>query len=148
MQYYFGTKDQLLLAVQQHVAELATERIMSNIAATDGSPHAVLRAFLTSFVPTDDESRTAGLIFASLHTTWLVDPASAPHDAYAVPRLMHTTIVEQLERASNTSGIDPQIEARLLMTSVTALSLYVLDGMHSADEAIATIDYHLDRLFG
>lgn len=147
VQYYFGSKDQLLLAVQQHVAEQSTARLMTMIEATDGSPRAILRAFLTSFIPVDEASRVAALMYASLHTAWLVDPESAPDDAYAVPQLMHATIVEQLERGPLVAGIDPHTEAIVLMTSLTGLSAYVLDGMHTAKESIAAIDYHLDRLF-
>src|SRR6478672_10880923 len=53
VQYYFGSKDELLLATQRHVAERAVERLRTWVAATDGTPKAWLRAFMGSFVPID-----------------------------------------------------------------------------------------------
>src|SRR3954447_8660531 len=61
VQYYFGTKDELLLATQRHVAARSIERLRAWIAETDGSPRAWLRAFMGSFIPVDDETRVAML---------------------------------------------------------------------------------------
>src|SRR6478672_1509564 len=71
VQYYFGSKDELLLATQRHVAQRSIERLRVWIAATDGSPRAWLHAFMTSFIPTDDESRVAMLMYVALHTASL-----------------------------------------------------------------------------
>ncbi len=46
VQYYFGSKDELLLATQRHVAERSIERLRTWVAATDGSPRAWLGAFM------------------------------------------------------------------------------------------------------
>src|SRR5438045_8665448 len=53
VQYYFGGKDDLLLATQRHVAERSVERLRAWVAATDGTPRAWLRAFMGSFIPID-----------------------------------------------------------------------------------------------
>src|SRR3954447_3014554 len=74
VQYYFGTKDQLLLSTQQHVAERATARLRERVAAAGDTPRELLRAMLTSFIPDDDESRENMLMFVALHTASLVDP--------------------------------------------------------------------------
>ena len=42
VQYYFGTKDQLLLATQQHVAERSVARIRRLLAETNDRPRHVL----------------------------------------------------------------------------------------------------------
>src|SRR5437763_6511283 len=54
VQYYFGTKDELMLVTQRHVAERSIQRLRKWVAETDGSPRAWLRAFMGSFIPTDD----------------------------------------------------------------------------------------------
>src|SRR3954453_16492924 len=54
VQYYFGTKDHLLLSAQQHVAERATARLRERVAGAGDTPREVLRAMLTSFIPDDD----------------------------------------------------------------------------------------------
>jgi len=147
VQYYFGTREQLLLAVHQDVSERSTARLIKLMEATDGSATAGLRAFLTSFVPTDQESRVAALTYLSLLNVWLSEDGSSPEDSHEIPRLMHATIVEHLGRSALVPGVEVDTEATLLMTLVTGLSLYVLDGLHTADEAIAALDHQLDRLY-
>src|SRR5215208_2525933 len=68
VQYYFGSKDALLLATQQHVAARATERIGRQRAAAADDPKSKLRAMLGSFIPVDDETRENMLVFVALHT--------------------------------------------------------------------------------
>ena len=77
VQYYFGTKDELLLATQRHVAARSIQRLRAWVAETDGSPRAWLRAFMGSFIPIDDESRVAMLMYVALHTESLVHPELA-----------------------------------------------------------------------
>src|SRR4051812_1901466 len=45
VQYYFGSKDELLLATQRHVAERSIERLRAWVIESDGSPRGWLRAF-------------------------------------------------------------------------------------------------------
>src|SRR5438270_2692637 len=71
IQYYFGTKDELLLSTQRHVAERATARIVSRMEAAGDAPRDVVLSVLTSFIPTDEESREAMLMFVALHTASL-----------------------------------------------------------------------------
>src|SRR4051812_43832433 len=68
VQYYFGSKDQLLLSTQQHVAERATRRLLSRLESAGAAPRDRLRAVLASFIPDDDESRENTLMFVALHT--------------------------------------------------------------------------------
>ena len=146
VQYYFGSKDQLLLSTQQHVAERSIARLRTWIAATDGSPRAWLRAFMTSFIPVDEESRIAMLMYVALHTESLLDPTVARPEAFDLPRGMHTTIAEQLRRARLVKGADPEKEAAILAGVVTTLAQGVLDAMTTAEEAFEVIDYALDRV--
>jgi len=67
VQYYFLSKDALLLATQRHVAERSTARLTAMIDSAD-PPRARLRKILRSFVPTDAESRENMLMFVALHT--------------------------------------------------------------------------------
>lgn len=150
VQHYFGTKDVLLNTTQQHVGERSTERLMRWIEKTDGSPRAVLEAFIKSFAPIDEETRVAMLMYVALYTESVV--AAVRGDADATVRttesdMMRTTILEQLERGPLEPGVDPAAEATLLTALLPGLGQYLLDGTMTADEVFATIDYHLDRLF-
>jgi TetR/AcrR family transcriptional repressor of bet genes len=145
VQYYFGTKDELLLATQRHVAQQSILRLRAWVAETDGSPRAWLRAFMGSFIPIDDASRVAMLMYVALHTESLVHPALARTEAFEVPRTMHRTIAEHLRRGQLAPGADVDDEAAILTAIVPALGQNVLDGGIRADRAFELIDYALAR---
>jgi AcrR family transcriptional regulator len=147
VQYYFGTKDDLLLATQRHVAQRSIERLRRWVSETDGSPRAWIRAFAGSFIPIDDESRVAMLMYVALHTASLVDPTLAWSEALEVPRGMHDAFANQLRRGRLRAGIEPEREAALLTALVPSLAQGVLDGMHTAEQAYQLLDYALDTAF-
>lgn len=145
VQYYFGSKDELLLSTQRHVAARSILRLEAWVADTDGSPRAWLQAFMGSFVPIDDESRVAMLMYVALHTESLVHPALARTEAFEVPRTMHRTIAEHLRRGRLLAGADADHEAAILTALVPALGQNVLDGSIQPDQAFDLIDYALTR---
>ena len=145
VQYYFGSKDELLLATQRHVAERSIRRLEAWVAETDGSPKAWLGAFMGSFIPIDDESRVAMLMYVALHTESLVHPTLARTEALEVPRTMHRTIADHLRRGRLAEGADPDHEAAILTALVPALGQNVLDGSMQPDQAFELIDYALAR---
>ena len=83
VQYYFGTKDRLLLATQRRVAERSVERIQRLRAGGSDAPVEVLRTIMRSFIPVDDESRDAMLMFVALVTASLLDPVLKRPEAAA-----------------------------------------------------------------
>jgi TetR/AcrR family transcriptional regulator, transcriptional repressor of bet genes len=145
VQYYFGTKDQLLLVTQQHVAQRATKRILARVAKVPDTPGAVLRAILTSFVPDDDESRENMFMFVALYTTSLVDPTLARDETRRVPEALQATVERQLRRAKLRKGVDPKREAQILVSVVPSQAQAVLDGSQTARGAIRVIHYAIDR---
>ena len=145
VQYYFGTKDELLLATQRHVAERSILRLRAWVADTDASPRACLGAFMGSFVPTDDESRAAMLMYVALHTESLMHPELARTEAFEVPRTMHRTIADQLHRGQPAHAVDVDLEASLLTALVPAVGQSVLDGSMRPERALELIDYALAR---
>jgi AcrR family transcriptional regulator len=148
VQYYFGTKDELLLATQRRVAERAIARIAERLAAADGTPRAMLRALLVPFIPTDDESREVMLVFVALQTVSLVDPSLARVEALEVPRSLHAAIARHLRRADLAPGVDVDAEAAVLAGATPSLAQSVLAGLSTAEDAIAVLDYAIDRALG
>jgi TetR/AcrR family transcriptional regulator, transcriptional repressor of bet genes len=145
VQYYFGTKDNLLLATQRHVAAKSVARLVRLRQGGSDEPREVLRTIMGSFVPVDEESREAMLLFIALFTASLLDPVLKRREAHEVPRSMVEVFAAQLRRARLRAGVDVNHEALRLMALVTGLSQGVLDGQLSAEEAFASIDYSLDR---
>ena len=72
VQYYFGTKEELLLAAMQQLAAQFSDRAMARIRQSrhgDGpaSPRDVIAAILAEALPADDERRTFTLVY---RPTW------------------------------------------------------------------------------
>ena len=100
-----------------------------------------------SFIPIDDESRVAMLMYVALHTESLVHPELARTEALEVPRTMHRTIAEQLRRGRTAPDVDVDHEATMLTALVPALGQNVLDGSMTAEQAFELIDYALAWAF-
>jgi AcrR family transcriptional regulator len=156
VQYYFGTKEALLLAAMQHLAVRFGERAMTRIRGSreaDGpaSPRDVLAAILAEGLPADDERRTfaeLGLAYLALSLT---DPALAIAPLIKNSDVVIDVIAGQL-RAARAAGdtpgdLDPELEAVSLLALSAGLSTSILAGQSSPGRAQAVIDYHLDRLF-
>lgn len=149
VQYYFGTKDALLETTLQHVGERSIARLTRWIEATDGSPRAVLEAFLKSFIPNDEESRLAMLMYIALAAENVVADrtVAAGHKRQTESQMMINMVVEQLERGSLRPGINSEAEALIVTGMMPGLGNLITEGMITPAEAGQTIDYHLDRLF-
>jgi TetR/AcrR family transcriptional regulator, transcriptional repressor of bet genes len=145
VQYYFGTKGDLMLATQRRVAERSAERLRAHVQASDGTPRGRLRALLHSFIPTDEESREHMLVFIALAAAALVDPVLARPETADVPAGMATAIRDLLEQARPRAGVQTRHEAMLLLSAVPGLAQGVLDGSLTADQAFSVLDYALDR---
>jgi AcrR family transcriptional regulator len=156
VQYYFGTKEELLLAAMQHLAarfaELAMTRI-TRIKETGGkaSPRDIIAAILAEALPADDERRTFAVLNAAYFALSLTDPALAIGPLVKNSNAVIDVVAAQL-RAAQAAGEtparpDPDVEALSLLAMSHGLALSVLSGQSSAEQAQAVIDYHLDRLF-
>jgi AcrR family transcriptional regulator len=145
VQYYFGTKDELLLATQREVARRSILRLRAWVAKSDGSPRAWLRAFMGSFIPVDDETRVAMLMYVALHTESLVHPELARNEAFEVPRTMQRTIAEHLRRGETAADVDIDREASVLTALLPSLGQTVLDGSMTPERAFEILDYALGR---
>lgn len=145
VQYYFGTKDELLLATQRHVAERTTARIVSRLGSHGPTTRGALRAILGSFIPVDDESRENMLMFVALHTAALVDPSLARSETRQVPDALFEAIKTRLHDSTLRPGVDPAREAAILVGLVPSLAQAVLDGTQTPNDAFDVLDYAIER---
>ena len=138
VQYYFGTKGELMLATQRRVAERSVERLRSHVqAVAERTPRAELRAVLGSFIPVDDESREHMLVFIALARGGARRPVArpggdAPRCRTAWPRGAADA------RAGPAAGRRRRrrLEATLLVAAVPSLAQGVLDGSFSAGAGV------------
>jgi AcrR family transcriptional regulator len=156
VQYYFGTKEELLLAAMQQLAAQFSERVMTRIKPlrkTGGpaSPRDIIAAILTEALPVGEERRTFTIVYTAYLALSLTDPALAIAPLARNSDVVSDVIAAQL-RAAQAAGdmparLDPDLEAVSLMTMSAGLGTSVIGGHSSAEQAQAVIDYHLQRLF-
>ncbi|MGD0240994.1 MAG: TetR/AcrR family transcriptional regulator, partial [Streptosporangiaceae bacterium] len=156
VQYYFGTKEELLLAAMQQLAAQFAERGMTRIRQlrkADGpaSPRDVIAAILTEGLPADDERRTFTVVYTAYLALSLTDPALAISPLARNSTAVIDVVAAQL-RAAQAAGdtpadLDPDLEAFSLLTMSAGLGTSILGGHSSVEQAQAVIDYHLRRLF-
>lgn len=157
VQYYFGTKEELLLAAMQNLAARYGERVMARArrgkAASDGpaSPRDVIAAILTEGLPADEERRTFTIVYTAYLALSLTDPALALSPLVKNSGAVIGVVAAQL-RAAQAAGdtpahLDPDLEAFSLLTMSAGLGTSVIGGHSSPEQAQAVIDYHLQRLF-
>ena len=156
VQYYFGTKEDLLLSAMQQLAAQFAERGLARIRRTkpaDGTarPRDVIAAIMTEALPADDERRTFTILYTAYFALSLTDPALAISPLVRNSNAVIDVIATQL-RASQAAGetpgcVDPDLEAVSLVAVSAGLGTSVIGGQSSPGQAQAVIDYHLDRLF-
>ena len=158
VQYYFGTKEELLLAAMQNLAARFAERALARarlkIAGASGGPAGprdVIAAILTEGLPADDEGRTFTIVYTAYLALSLTDPALAVSPLVRNSNAVIDVVAAQLraaQAAGDTPGhLDPDLEALSLLAMSAGLGTSVLAGQSSPGQAQAVIDYHLDRLF-
>jgi AcrR family transcriptional regulator len=156
VQYYFGTKEELLLSAMQQLAAQFAERAMARIRKTKttedpASPRDVIAAILTEGLPADDERRTFTILYTAYFALSLTDPALAIGPLARNSATVIDVVATQL-RAAQKAGempadLDPDLEALSLLAMSAGLGTSVLGGHSSPGQAQAVIDYHLNRLF-
>jgi len=147
VQYYFGTKEELLLAAMQHMAQI--NKIKQ--AHDPVSPRDVIAAILTQALPADDERRTFTILNAAYFALSLTEPALAIGPLVKNSNAVIDVAASQLRTAQaagdTRADLDPDLEALSLLAMSAGLGTSVLAGQSSPGQAQAVIDYHLDRLF-
>ena len=156
VQYYFGTKEELMLAAMQHLAARFGERALARInrikdTENPVNPRDVIAAILTEGLPADDERRTFTILYTAYFALSLTDPALAIGPLIRNSNAVIDVVAAQL-RAAQAAGdapahLDPELEAVSLLAMSAGLGTSVLGGQSSPGQAQAVIDYRLQGLF-
>jgi AcrR family transcriptional regulator len=156
VQYYFGTKEELLLAAMQHLAAQFVGRVQARIkrikeTADPVNPRDIIAAILTEGLPADDERRTFIVLYTAYFALSLTEPALASAPLVRNSSAVIDVVAAQLRAAQAAGGtpahLDPDLEALSLLAMSAGLGTSVLGGQSSPAQAQAVIDYHLQRLF-
>ena len=156
VQYYFGTKEELLLSAMQQLAAQFAERGLARIRRINqtggpASPRNIIAGILTEGLPADGERRTFTIVYTAYLALSLTDPALAISPLVRNSGAVMDVVAAQL-RAAQAAGdtpadLDPDLEAFSLLAMSAGLGTSLLAGQTSVEQAQAVIDYHLCRLF-
>ncbi|MCR6485979.1 TetR/AcrR family transcriptional regulator [Amycolatopsis sp. OK19-0408] len=151
VQYYFGTRDDLLLGALEILNADAGESIRAGLGPEeDATPREILRAMLVGMLPVDDERRTRYLVHLAYFVRSLSDPGLASAFSAAPPELERLTadlLGWGRDRGEVAADLELLPEAELLLSSVDGLQTSIILGQRTPEAAIALIDHQLARLF-
>ncbi|MFE6664275.1 TetR/AcrR family transcriptional regulator [Streptomyces sp. NPDC057697] len=153
VQYYFGTKEKLLLYGLQHLTDRFTERVGDRLraAGADPGPRATAEALLLTSLPTDEESRTFHLLYTSYAVLSVTDEALAAQPFTARPDAAEDALAALLRRGQEAGVADPRVDARTeaigLLAMAAAMGTSILVGQRDPESAVEVLRHHLDRIF-
>ncbi|WP_406134590.1 TetR/AcrR family transcriptional regulator [Streptomyces sp. NBC_01089] len=153
VQYYFETKEKLLLYGLQHLAERFGERVTARVRAAghDPGPRAVIEAMLMAALPIDAESRVFHLVYTSYAVLSVTDKVLAAQPFITNPDAAESALVALLREAEDGDLIRPEVDAGLEAVSLLAMSAglgtSILVGQRSPESAATVMNHHLNRIF-
>lgn len=152
VQHYFRTKDEMLLFALRHQAQRREQRIIARLVDRGREPtvREIVRTVLVEVLPGDEQRRAEYVAGLAFFIRGLRDSQLGAVLAEGGPQL-HAFFVDLLHRAARegrlTEGVDVHHEAVILWSLADNQSVAVVLGERTFDEAVATLDYQLDRLF-
>lgn len=152
VQYYFTTKEHLLLYGLKHLGELFGKRVearLNSIGPKPG-PRAIIQTVLEESLPTDDESRILHHAYTAYHVLALTDAKLAAQPFLEGPNAIEAYLVEQLrlalpERAQRRAYLRAEVVGLLAISA--GLGTGILAGQRSVADGRRILRYHVNRLF-
>lgn len=141
VQYYFGTKDQLLADTLLEVGRKTAGRISTAIEelGSDPSPKDKIATIFQQFLPLDEERREAMLVFIALRTASLTDSSLRTSDKAGLDTSLIQILEAELTRAvadgDARPGLDPHQEAIMLITTISGIANGLLAGTFTQVES-------------
>jgi AcrR family transcriptional regulator len=137
VQYYFGTKNQLLADTLTHVQLEIADLVAAGTAGLGDAPSArqVLEAICEAFLPVDERRRRAMLVFLSFGTATLRRGQG-----------LADVLAEQLRRERSDEHVDD--DALLLLMAIVGLGNGVLAGDITVEQGRHLVARAIDRALG
>ncbi|WHT15734.1 TetR/AcrR family transcriptional regulator [Crossiella sp. CA-258035] len=153
VQYYFHTKEELLLNGLTRLVDKLNERMLDRIrkAGLPPTPRSILYAALIALLPTDEESHRVQLTLVAYQALMISDPAFASRNFGTTPDKLEQYLAGQIRLAQEAGEIDadrdPAITATILVALTGGLVSSVVGGQRDGAAAERVLRDHLDRLF-
>lgn len=152
LQYYFGTRDQLLLGALEILNADAERRARERLMHLDGTGdmHAIVRGVLLEMLPLDDERRSRYLVHVAFFVRFLADESLAEAVRNG-PRALEDLVTDLIQQGQELGRARPDIDARaeaaFLLAGAEGLQASMLLLQRTPDEAVALLDHQLSRIF-
>lgn len=152
VQYYFHTKEELLLGALAQLGERLTARVERHIRAFgETTPRSVVHGTLTAILPTDAEGLDLTRAYTGFYTLVFTDPELGARHGAEYPDRIERLLAAQLSAAQAAGQVDATLDAGVaaagLLALVNGLGSSVVGGQRDGQAALAVLTYHLDRLF-
>lgn len=152
LQYYFGTRQQLLLGALEILNADAERQAAERVGALGEAAglRGVVQGILLELLPLDEERRARHLVYAVYFVRFLTDPdlkAVAQGAEPAIRDLLAHLLGQARDNGDTPMSLQPGREAALLVAAAEGLQGQVLLGQATTEEAIALLEHQLDRLF-
>ena len=153
VQYYFHTKDELLLGSLPYLGERLTARVQTRLQRVGAppTPQQVVEAILLAVLPTDEESRSIRRTYDAFYALVLAEPRLAEQYEARDPDALERLLARQVGAAQRDGGIAADHDAGQVAAGLLALTnglgASVVGGQRTGEAASAVLRYHLDRLF-
>lgn len=145
VQYYFGTKNQLLADTLTHVQLEIADLVRTGTADLGEAPSArqVLETICEAFLPVDERRRRAMLVFLSFGTAALTDESLQGPAALRRGQGLVDVLAEQLLRQRSDEHVDD--DALLLLMAVVGLGNGILAGDITVEQGRRLLARAIDR---
>ena len=152
LQYYFGTRDELLLGALEILNADAQQRAHERITALGPAPslREVVRGVLMELLPLDADRRAQHLVHAAYFLRFLTDPSlreAIQNAAPALEALVAGLITQAQQSGEADAKVNASSESDLLVAAAEGLQTQVLLGRRTGAEAVTLIDHQLARIF-
>ncbi|WP_049574212.1 TetR/AcrR family transcriptional regulator [Nonomuraea sp. SBT364] len=152
LQYYFGTRDQLLLGALEILNADAERRARQRLELLGDDPgmRALVRGVLLELLPLDEERHNRHLVYVAYFVRFLADPAlgaAAREAPLALENLVAGLLTRGRELGEVRPEVDTEAEAAFLVAAAEGLQSRVLLGQHPPERAVALIDRQLGLVF-
>lgn len=152
VQYYFHTKEELLLAALAYLGEQLTERVRASIRSLGpATPRSIVYGTLTAALPTDDESVRLTRAYTGFYTLLFSEPELAERHGATYPDKLESLLRSQIEVAQAAGEVaadaDPAMTAAALLALTNGLGSSVLGGQRDGAAALRILEDQLARVF-
>lgn len=152
LQYYFGTRDQVLLGALEILNVEAEQQAEARMASLGDAPgiRAIVRGVLLEMLPLDAQRRDRQVVYAAYFVRFLTEPALAAVARAATPELADLVcdLIIRAQKLGEVGGrISAAAEGAFLIAGAEGLQTRVLLGQCTPEHAIEVLDQQLDRIF-